>query len=90
MSALFPTGKGVKQGCMLAPVLFNLHINNIVPRLTGSEFVPPMIGQQKNSILLYVDDMALFYLSRIGLDFLINLENTAEKRNFPSIIPKLK
>lgn len=60
------TEKGVKQGCILVPLLFNLHISDIT-KLTGLELVALTIGHQKVSVLLYVNDTLLISLTRIGL-----------------------
>ena len=67
-----PVQKGVKQGCVLAPLLFNLYINDLATKLEGSEFTPPSVGQTKVSILLYADDMVLTSLTRVGLKRLLD------------------
>lgn len=64
--------EGVKQGCVLAPLLFNLYINNIVERWSVSWFVPPSVGQQKFSVLLYTDNMVLISQIKIGLRRLLH------------------
>lgn len=67
LSEEITTEKGVRQGCLLAPFLFNFYINNIVPELQGPDFFPPTIGVTKLSILLYADDIVLFSITPVGL-----------------------
>ena len=72
LTSEIPVKKGVKQGCTLAPLLFNLFINDVVQKLEGPEYTPPSIGLTKVSILLYADDMILISRTRIGLKRLLN------------------
>lgn len=56
----------------MAPLLFNLYINDITESLSGPQFTPPTLGQEKVSILLHVDDMVLISLAEIGLRRLLH------------------
>ena len=57
----------VKQGCILAPFLFNFFINSLIPQMVSPSFFSPAIGCRKISMLLYVDDLVLLSLNKIGL-----------------------
>ncbi|XP_061469509.1 zinc finger protein with KRAB and SCAN domains 7-like [Rhineura floridana] len=59
--------RGVRQGCLLAPILFNIYLNDIVRELEGLKIFPPSAGSRKISTLLYADDMILLSLTPIGL-----------------------
>jgi len=62
----FNYSKGVRQGCPLSPILFNLYINGIVKNLKKYSTHP--IQLDKNiSCLLYADDLVIFSTSREGL-----------------------
>ena len=54
----FKVMNGLKQGCMLSPLLFNLFINNLVETI-NSLGLGVDIGQEKVSVLLYADDLVL-------------------------------
>ena len=62
-----PLRKGVKQGCLLAPFLFNFYINDIVQALDPNDSAPPSLKGRKITVLLYADDMVILSLTRIGL-----------------------
>ena len=49
---------GLKQGCMLSPLLFNLFINDLVEAI-NSLGVRVDIGQEKVSVLSYADALVL-------------------------------
>ena len=67
-----PTNKGVKQGCPLAPTLFNLFLNDLAPELSTVDGHFPTLGDCKIPVLLYADDAVLISRSRLGLKRLMN------------------
>lgn len=62
-----PTNKGVKQGGLLAPTLFNLFLNDLASFLAPVESHSPKLGSRRVQLLLYADDAILISRSRIGL-----------------------
>uniref|UniRef100_A0A670HL80 ribonuclease H n=1 Tax=Podarcis muralis TaxID=64176 RepID=A0A670HL80_PODMU len=66
-----PATKGVKQGCILAPALFNLYINDMVKYLTSPEFHAPKLAEKPTSVLLYADDAVLLSRTKVGLKRLL-------------------
>ena len=56
----FQTGKGIRQGCMLSPCLFNLHAEYIMQnaRLDEAQAGIKIAGRNINN-LRYVDDNTL-------------------------------
>ena len=63
----FRTGRGVKQGCILSPRLFNLFLNDL-PEIFDDECSPVSLGNDlKISCLLYADDLVLLSESPEGL-----------------------
>jgi hypothetical protein len=51
---------GMKQRCLLNPLLFGLFIDGLKKRLNALEGdAPPMLGQLDVCLLLYADDLAL-------------------------------
>ena len=64
----FSYQKGVRQGCILSPILFNLYLND-VPFILDRDDTDPIIlpnGTRLNS-LLYADDLVLISKSAHGL-----------------------
>ena len=67
LSSIFPSERGVKQGDVLSPLLFNFFVNNIVDTLNHNNNDPIVIGDTTISILLYADDIVLLSQSKDGL-----------------------
>ena len=58
---------GVKQGCLLSPLLFSLYLNDLPEALTRAKTLAPALGDQEIPCLMYADDLAILSESPIGL-----------------------
>ena len=68
----FRVTNGLKQGCMLSPLLFNMFVNNLVETIKGLG-IGVDIGQEKVSILMYADDLVLLAENENDLQLLLNV-----------------
>ena len=69
----FSFSRGVRQGCILSPLLFNLYANDL-PSAFQNTLSHPIIlpnGTKLNS-LLYADDLIIISRSKIGLQNCLN------------------
>ncbi len=54
----FEVQVGLRQGCLLSPILFDLFINDIADELRRLNF-GIKCGKQKIALLMFADDIAL-------------------------------
>ena len=71
LSEWFNVNSGLKQGCPLSPLLFNLYINDLVSFLKSYECGID-IDCEKVCILLYADDVVLLANDEKELKILLN------------------
>lgn len=64
-----PINRGVRQGCILAPFLFNLFISDMrTPLIEAQERIhAPRLALYRCPLLLYADDAVILSFSRVGL-----------------------
>ena len=70
----FKYSRGVRQGCILSPLLFNLYLNELPFLLDKNKGSDPLIlpnGTKLNS-LLYADDLIILSRSKHGLQNCLN------------------
>ena len=88
----FQIGKGVCQGCILSPCLFNLHAEYII-RNAGLDEAEPGIKIVRKNInnLRYADDTTLMAESKEELkSLLMKLKEESEKAGLKLNIKKMK
>lgn len=62
-----PINRGTKQGCILAPTVFNLNSNDLAPVSMEMNSHCPKLGTLQRPLLLYAEGMVLISRTRIGL-----------------------
>ena len=83
-SKWFDIHTGLRQGCSLSPVLFNLYINDLALKVNavgeGTD-----IGGEKVCILLYADDIVLLSDNENGLQSMLDVLSVWCKANEMSV-----
>ena len=71
-SRWFGVTQGLKQGCILSPILFNIFINTLVTDIKALD-VGIDIDGEKFAILLYADDIVLLAANENDLQLLLDV-----------------
>lgn len=70
----FPVTSGLKQGCLLSPLIFNLFVNDLSDALEATQLGIALQGiDSKLNMLLYADDLALIAESEEDLQRLLEV-----------------
>ena len=86
----FQIGKGIRQGCILSPCLFNLYAEYIV-RNTGLEEAQAGIARRNINNLKYADDTTLVVESEEELkSLLMKVKEESENVGLSSTFRKLR
>ena len=67
ISSWFDSLIGLKQGCNLSPILFNLFINSLIHHINSSNPDSPMLDNIQVSCLFYADDLVILSETKEGL-----------------------
>ena len=68
-TAFFDYTKGVRQGCPLSPILFNIYANDLLEELNSNNVSDIFLGSNEHKInaLMYADDLILLSETKEGL-----------------------
>ena len=82
LSQSFTTNQGVRQGCILSPLLFNIFISDLPGILDLAENEPAKIDDSnKLSCILWADDLVMFSETEAGLSKMLSKLSEFAKSN---------
>jgi len=67
VSGAVSTKSDIRQGCILALLLFNLYIKPVIQALSSSNHHSPMLRNHAIPALLYADDLVILSISQVGM-----------------------
>ena len=88
ISPVFDSLIGLKQGCNLSPILFNLFINSLIHHINRANPDSPMLDNIQVSCLLYADDLVILSETKEGLQKSLDALNHYIKKWFLEVNPK--
>ena len=86
-SDCFDVSNGLKQGCLISPIMFNLYIDDLITEINALER-GLKIGDKKVSMLLYADDIVLMANTARDLQCMLDCLNTWCSRWGLTVNPK--
>jgi len=87
----FVTRRGVKQGCVLSPVLFNLYMAGIHAELKNRRIGGVEVGNLRIWELAYADDIVLLARNKVALeDMMLTLGRFLKERKLELNVEKSK
>ena len=67
LTPFFESLVGVRQGCSLSPMSFNIYVNDLIEELQNDECDPVIINNCSISCLMYAEDLLVLSESWEGL-----------------------
>ena len=72
----FQANRGVKQGCILSPLLFNIFLSDLQSQIEQPDNSPAFISQNKQlGCLMWADDLLLLSQTDVGLNKMLETLN---------------